>query len=76
MLGFIYRLVQGFELEHNVHPNLLYINRTHSEHLLAAFDGNYTLGQITDMLQMDIIIDPETVHPHVAWTQVGQRVAS
>jgi hypothetical protein len=76
MLGYIYRLIRGFEQEHGVQPNLLYLNRLHSEHLLAAFDEKYTLGQIMDMLEMEMVIDPEVMHPHVAWTQSAHRIAS
>ncbi|MGD8783311.1 MAG: hypothetical protein PVF28_00415 [Thioalkalispiraceae bacterium] len=76
MLGFIYGLIRGFEQEHGVQPNLLYLNRMHMEHLKAAFDEKYTLGQIMDMLEMEMIIDPEIMHPHVAWTQSAHRKAS
>ena len=76
MLGHIYRLVRGFEQEHGVHPNLLYLNPVHSEHLKAAFDARYSLGQIMEMLHMEMIIDPNIIHPHVAWTRTAQRMAS
>ena len=76
MLGHIYRLVQGFEQEHGVHPNVLYLNPLHSEHLKSAFDEKYTLGQIMSMLHMVMIIDHSIVHPHVAWTHTAQRMAS
>jgi hypothetical protein len=76
MLGYIYRLIRGFEQEHGVQPNLLYLNRMHSDHLMAAFDEKFTLGQIMDMLEMEMIIDPEVMHPHVAWTQSAHRAAS
>ena len=67
MLDYIYRLVSGFEQEHGVLPNLLYLNRIHSEYLKSSFDESYSLGQIMDMLQMDMIIIPEIIHPQVAW---------
>ena len=76
MLGFIVRLVNSFEKEHGFRPNLLYLNRTHSEHLKNAFDETFSFSQITQMLQMEIIIEPEAMHPRVAWAQVAQRVAS
>lgn len=76
MLGFIVRLVNSFEKEHGFRPNLLYLNRTHSEHLKNAFDETFSFSQITQMLQMEIIIEPEAMHPRVSWTQVAQRVAS
>ena len=76
MLGYIYRLIRGFEQEHGIHPNLLCLNRTHMEHLKASFDESYNLGHIMDMLQMEMILEPEIVHPHVCWTQTAQRIAS
>lgn len=76
MLGHIYRLVRGFEQEHGVHPNLLYLNRVHSEHLKSAFDAKYSIGHIMALLEMEVIIDTTIAHPHVAWTQAAQRVAS
>lgn len=76
MLDHIYRLVSGFEQEHGVLPNLLYLNRIHSEYLKTSFDESYSLGQIMTMLQMEMIIDSEIKHPHVAWSYSAQRVAS
>lgn len=76
MLGYIYRLIKGFEQEHGVHPNLLYLNRLHSDHLKSAFDEGYSLGQIMAMLQMEMVIDPEVMHPRVAWTHAAHRMAS
>ena len=75
MLGFIYRLVRDFELEHGIHPNLLYLNRFHSEHLKAAFAEGYSMSQIMDALEMELIIDHDIMHPRVVWTQTAQRVA-
>lgn len=76
MLGFIVRLVSSFEKEHGFRPNLLYINRAHSEHLKDAFDEKFSFSHIAKMLQMEIIVVPDATHPYVAWTQVGHRVAS
>lgn len=76
MLGFICRLASSFEQEHGIRPNLLYLNRIHSEHLKASFDETYSFHQIMDMLRMEIVIDPEIMHPHVAWTRVAHRLAS
>lgn len=76
MLGYIYRLVSGFEQEHGIHPNLLYLNRVHCEHLKSSFDESLSLGQIMEMLRMEMIVDPEIMHPHVGWTQAAHRKAS
>ena len=76
MLDYIYRLVRNYEQEHGIHPNLLYLNRMHSAHLKSAFDERYTMAQITQLLQMELVIDSEIMHPQVAWTLSGHRVAS
>lgn len=76
MLDFIYRLVRSFEQEHGIHPNLLYLNHFHSEHLKSAFSEEYSLENIKDVLQMEMVIDSEIIHPHVAWTQASLRAAS
>lgn len=76
MLAYIYRMVHEFEHKHGIHPNLLYLNRLHSEYLKQSFANGYTLGQIMDELQMELILDAEVVHPHVAWTHSAQRMAS
>lgn len=76
MLDYIYRLVRNFEREHGVQPNILYLNRVHSEHLIASFDEAFSSGKIMECLQMEMVIDAEFIHPHVAWTQAAHRVAS
>jgi hypothetical protein len=76
MLAYIYRMVREFERNHGIPPNLLYLNRLHSEHLTAAFADGYSMCQIMDELQMELIIDRDIVHPHVAWTHTAQRLAS
>ena len=76
MLAYINRMVREFENSHGMHPNLLYLNRSHSEYLKQSFAADYSLGQIMASLQMELIIDQEIVHPHVAWSQSLQRMAS
>jgi len=76
MLGFIIRLISSFEKEHGFRPNLLYINRTHSQYLIEAFDETFSFNQIAEMLEMEIIVEHEATHPYVAWSHIGQRVAS
>lgn len=76
MLSFILRLVREFELEHGIHPNLLYLNRFHLAHLKSAFDRNYSLMKILELLEMELIIENDLSHPHVAWTQVAQRAST
>ena len=77
MLDHIFRLVRDFELEHGITPNLLYLNRFHSQHLQSGFADDYSMQQIMKLLQMELIIENDIMHPHVAWTQTAQgRLAS
>ena len=76
MLSYICRLVSHFEKSHGVHPNTLYISGEHCDYLKSAFDESFSLGDIMDMLQMDLIIDNGAVHPRVTWSQLACRVAS
>lgn len=75
MLSFINRLVREFEQEHGIHPNLLYLNRFHFENLKASFETDYTTPQILDLLEMEVVIENDITHPHVAWTKIAKRVA-
>jgi hypothetical protein len=76
MLSFINRLVRDFELEHGVHPNLLYLNRFHAEHLKSSFDTDYTMSQILDVLGMELVIENDITQPHVAWTQTARKAST
>ncbi|WP_455217503.1 hypothetical protein [Kaarinaea lacus] len=76
MLGFIYRLVRDFEIEHGIRPNLIYLNHFHVEHLKSAFDRNFTISEIMETLDMELLIENNTLHPHVAWTQVANKAVA
>ncbi len=76
MLSFIYNLASSFESSHGLRPNLLYLNQSHLRYLAEGFGNDYDLFQIKNMLQMEIIIDNEAVHPHVAWTRIADRKAA
>ncbi len=75
MLSYIFRLVDHFQRQHGVEPNLLYLNELHMLELKKAFSSNQTIPSITDFLRMDIIISCEITHPHVAWMQTAHRIA-
>lgn len=74
MLSYIFRLVEEFQRQHGVQPNLLYLNKLHMSELRKALASDQTLS-ITDLLRMELVISQETTHPHVAWTQTAQRIA-
>lgn len=73
MLAYIYRLIRDFEQEHGINPNLLYLNRVHSEHLKASFAENYSMHDITELLEVELVLDQDIMHPHVAWVHSAQR---
>lgn len=68
MLSFLYRLVRLYHREHGLHPNLLYLNPQHYQRLLECLPEMTDQEQVSRFLMMQIIIHPETVHPHVAWS--------
>ena len=70
MLSFIYTLVNNFQSSHGIKPNLLFLSDDHLKHLVEQFASDYDLFQIMDMLEMEIIVDNESVHPRVAWTRL------
>jgi len=76
MLSFINRLVRDFELQHGIHPNLLYLNRFHAEHLKSAFDADLSMAQILEVLEMELVIENDITQPHVAWTQAARRASA
>lgn len=76
MLSFIYRLVRNFEYEHGMQPNLLYLNQTHLSVLSEEVNASIKLDDLADLLEMEIVISQEAIHPHVVWRQPAwQRLA-
>lgn len=76
MLSFILRLTHEFEQEHGIYPNLVYLNRFHAAHLKAAFDTDYSMTQILDILDMELIIQNDITHPRVVWSQIARKAAA
>lgn len=76
MLSFIYQQADKFEQKHGVRPNLLYLNQVHAEQLQACFSELHNLEGIKEMLQMEIIINQDIPHPHMAWAPTAHRRAS
>jgi hypothetical protein len=75
MLSYIFRLIDHFQRQHGVEPNLLYLNELHMLELRKAFASGQTMQSITDLLGMELILSREITHPHVAWTQTAHRIA-
>ncbi len=67
MLSFLCRLVEHYQREHGLHPNLLYLNQWHYQKLLECLPEMENQDEVSRFLMLQIVISPETVHPHVAW---------
>lgn len=76
MLSYIYRQIRDFENQHGILPNLLYVNAEHLEHLKESVEEGFTLENIAELLQLEVIINTEVLHPRVAWTPSATRIAS
>lgn len=66
MLSFLYRLMETFQREHGMPPNLIHLNRLHYRKLLESLPTMKSHEEISRFLMMEIIISPEIMHPHVA----------
>ena len=75
MLSYLYRLTVRFEKTHRVRPNLLYLHPDHLDQLRHSFDQPDNLGKILDLLQMELIVDREVIHPRVGWIPMVERRA-
>lgn len=76
MLSFLYRLVEHYHRAHGLHPNLLYLNLEHYHKLLECLPEMKNQEQVSRFLMMQIIVSPETVHPHVAWLPHGANAGA
>ena len=75
MLSYIMRLVEHFQHEHGCRPNLLYLNNEQVQHLKSDFSDDLSMQHLCQMLDMELVIDREVIHPHVAWVQSASRLA-
>jgi hypothetical protein len=67
MLSFLYRLIEHYHREHGLHPNLLYLHPMHYQKLLECLPEMENQEEVSRFLTMQIIINPEAMHPYVAW---------
>jgi hypothetical protein len=65
MISFVMKLVNDFEEKHGCRPNLLYVNSEHLKRLCEDFDQGTDIQRISEMLEMEIIVSLDAVHPHV-----------
>ncbi len=67
MLSFLYRLVRAFRQEHGYNPNVVVMNAQHYQRLLENVPEMRNYGSVSRFLMMDVILNEESMHPHVAW---------
>lgn len=75
MISFILRLIDDFKQEHGYQPNLLYLNEFHFNHLKSGFTEDFSLQLMCEVFQMELIVNREVIHPHVAWTHTADKLA-
>jgi hypothetical protein len=71
MLSFIVSLVNNYETNHGVRPNLVYMNETHYSYLREELPGVRDHEDVTAILGVDIALNDETLRPHVATVKYG-----
>ena len=76
MLSFIYRMMREFELEHGMKPNVLYLNTDHFERLRDDFADPDNIEAIINRLDMEIVIEKSTLHPHLSRLESSYRQAA
>lgn len=75
MISYLLRLIDEFKHEHGCQPNLLYLNELHLNHLKAGFSEDFTLPMLCEIFAMELIVNQEVIHPHVAWTPTADNLA-
>lgn len=73
MLSHIYQQINEFQSSHGFLPNILYLSNEHYMHLISAFDPEISVYEISQQLQLELMIDAAALHPHVAWVYSAQR---
>lgn len=75
MLSYLYQLAASFERKLGMRPNILYLNRAHFRQVREAFADPGDLNRILRTLDMELLIDPDAVHPRVGWLPGRDRKA-
>lgn len=76
MLSFLYRLVRAFRAEHGYRPNVVMMNREHYRQLVESLPEARGDAGLTRLLQMEVVLSEECVHPHVAWRPQAEHRSS
>jgi len=75
MLSFIYRMMREFEMEHGMKPNVLHLNNAHFDKLRDDFLDPSNIEAIISRLDMEIVIEKNSLHPHLSWMESSYRKA-
>jgi len=54
---------------------VLYLNRTHFAQLQSQLAEIHNLGTMSKLLGMEIVLESDLTHPHVAWSTVDWQRA-
>jgi hypothetical protein len=72
MLSFLYRLIRGFQREHGVAPNVVYLNPLHYRALCENLSA-LAPERIETFLGVHMVLEPTATHPYVAWQDSAHR---
>ena len=75
MLSLIYQLSSEFEKRHGLRPNLIYLNPRHQQQFCNDYPDANVRVRIMQHLGMEVVIDRDVIHPHVAWSSTALRRA-
>ena len=73
MISFLYRLANTFEAEHGYRPNILYLRPDHYSQLRNDLANIQGLDELVLFLGMEIVLDSDLNHPHVAYSAIDWR---
>jgi len=73
MLSFIYQIMREFEVEHGIKANVLYLNNEQFDRLRQDFSEPDDIDAIISRLDMELVIDKSTLHPHLSHHSTSYR---
>lgn len=75
MISFLYQMANHFEQEHGFRPNILYLNPEHYQQLRLDLIRIRDLEELVQFLGMEVVLDREMGHPHVAYSPIDWRLS-
>jgi len=71
MLSLIVSLVNNYEQNHGLRPNLVYMNETHYGYLREELPGARGHDDVVAMIGVDIALTDDAARPHVATVELA-----